>query len=77
VVIMTDYGLSDAGYELADAIELVMEAEPTRWWLPSELARKLKRDTAHVRPVLQWMARNRYVDADRDDLNSWTRYRDR
>lgn len=65
---------TETDYDLADDIERVLEGRPDAWMLPSEVARKLKRDVAHVRPVLQWMARNSFAVADTGSLNSRTRY---
>ena len=69
--------LTDKQYELADDIGDVLDRRPDKWFTPSEVARSLKADTTHIRPILQWMARSQYVEANRIDLNSLTHYRAR
>jgi hypothetical protein len=47
--------LSDAEFDLADAIEAVLEARPGEWLIPSRIARLVHEPLGHVRPVLDWM----------------------
>ena len=65
--------LTDAEFEIADAIELAMETKPMKHgWTPSEIGRVAKIETHKVRPVLLWMVRNVYVTAD--DRGAWSHY---
>lgn len=67
---------TDAQYELADAIELALEAtELGTDWSPSEIARKIpaKPATYEVRLVLEWMEAHVFV-ASNQRGGCWRRY---
>lgn len=70
-----EYDLTDEQYDLADRIESALEAHRGTWFTPSRLARKIKgANSGAVRTVLIWMAKSRFVAADREDFNSRTKY---
>jgi hypothetical protein len=57
--------LTDAEYDLADAIEAVLEAREGQWLIPSRIARLVGEPLSHVRPVLDWMTAHQ-IGARRD-----------
>jgi hypothetical protein len=64
----------DQIFEMADRIELVMEAKPVdTMWSPSELAGPLKAETADVRATLEWMEAQVYVTTNGRG-GCWRRY---
>lgn len=65
---------SDAVYDLADGIEVVIEANPGRDWSPSEMARKIGATTSDTRGVLQWMDARRDPAVVANGNGAWTRY---
>ena len=64
--------LTDAQYEIADKIEIALEAADARGLTPSALARKVKIPTAQIYAVLNWMVNGRYIHTSGN--RSWTRY---
>lgn len=68
--------LTAGQYDLADAIELVMETRPAGYlWTPSEIARKLVVPArAHqVRAVLTWMEQHVFVTSN-ERGGAWRRF---
>jgi hypothetical protein len=65
--------LTDAQYEIADSIELWLEAHPGKLHNRSAIARGVKADHAEVSSVLNWMDVNRMVIADGNGC--WRKYR--
>jgi hypothetical protein len=66
--------LTDAQYEIADAIERWLEARPGRDFNTSQIARGVKASHPDTRKVLRWMAINRYVNHNGRYLTSLGRY---
>lgn len=64
--------LSDAEYDVADQIEALLEADPTRSWTPSRVARRVHVTTPEATRVLAYMVANRYITAAGN--GAWTRY---
>jgi hypothetical protein len=65
--------MGDRLFELCDAIEAVMEANPTGSWTPSLMGRSIHAETNETRSALNYMVAS--VDkVDCDDRGAWTRY---
>lgn len=64
--------LTDAEFDIADLVEALFEADPTRSWTPSEVARKVRTTTTTAARVLAYMLANRYITAAGN--GAWTRY---
>lgn len=68
----TDEHLTDEHYELADRLELALEAADARGLTPSVSARKAGTDTLTARHVLDWMVEHKYAHTTGN--GAWTRY---
>lgn len=66
--------LTEAQYDVADRIELAMEADPDTTWTPSALARKVRADYDDVVTVLRWLVAGQYGVTTCGKGGAWTRY---
>lgn len=64
--------LTDEQYDIADAIIAAMEADPSKTWTPSRIARKVHTDASTAHIVLRHLYRS--IDIDCDDRGAWTHY---
>jgi hypothetical protein len=70
--IVLDDELTDEQYEIADRIELWLEAHPGKLYNRSTIARGVKAGHAEVTTILAWLDRNRMVVADGNGC--WRKY---
>lgn len=64
--------LTDEQYDLADRIELVLEAAPAAGLTPSAVARRVRTTTAQAALVLAWLTECRYAHTSGN--GAWRRY---
>jgi hypothetical protein len=64
--------LTDEQYQLADRLELALEAAPPAGLTPSAAARKVGTDTVSARHVLDYLVRHRYAHTSGN--GAWTHY---
>ena len=70
--ITTPYELTDDQYDIADRIELWLEARPGKLHNRSTIARGVKAELFEVERILHWMDRTRMVVADGNGC--WRKY---
>lgn len=66
--------LTDEQYELADAIELWLEARPSRDFNTSQIARGVHADLHQTYSVLYWMTIHQHVNSNGRYLTHLGRY---
>jgi hypothetical protein len=59
-------------FDLADKVEILLDADPSKWWTPSAIARRLKADYFEVYDVLRYMVEHQYLVTRGN--GSWTRF---
>jgi DNA-binding IclR family transcriptional regulator len=64
--------LTDDQYELADAIERVLEPAPAGGMTPSAIARKARATTSATATVLGWLVEHRYAHTSGN--GAWRHY---